>query len=234
MKKRKSKDEVAAAPAAVDNPYIAARREWNEIYGGFIASAANWRKVAFAAIGVCGIAVVGLVTFKAGEHIVPWVVQVDKLGRQIVSGPAQPMAEVDPVVMASQLARWTMCIRTVYAEAAAERALIDEGYAMMLANTPGVQKLNDYMSAHNPFKRAQEETVEVQVDSALPISEKVWRVEWREKRFGRDGSLIDETSWQVDLTTSHIPPKDRDRLQINPQGIYVTEYSWLQVGKGLR
>jgi type IV secretory pathway TrbF-like protein len=34
-------------------PYLAARQEWNERYGDYIARARNWRRAAFAALAVC-------------------------------------------------------------------------------------------------------------------------------------------------------------------------------------
>ena len=42
-----------------ENPYLAARREWNERYGSYIAAARTWQLAAFGALGVALVAVAG-------------------------------------------------------------------------------------------------------------------------------------------------------------------------------
>ena len=39
-----------AAPSPLDNPYLAARQEWNERYGSYVKAAAAWRTVGIIAM----------------------------------------------------------------------------------------------------------------------------------------------------------------------------------------
>ncbi|MHC2395430.1 type IV secretory pathway TrbF-like protein [Bradyrhizobium liaoningense] len=39
-----------AAPNPPDNPYLAARQEWNERYGSYVTAAATWRTIGIIAM----------------------------------------------------------------------------------------------------------------------------------------------------------------------------------------
>ena len=72
--------EHAADAAALETPYLSARREWNERYGDYIARARSWRWAAFGAIAVALALAIGVVWQGAQSKVVPYVVEVDKLG----------------------------------------------------------------------------------------------------------------------------------------------------------
>src|ERR1700742_4728103 len=68
--------------------YMAARAEWNERYGSYIAQAHAWRLTALASLGVAFVAVVGVVWIGAQNRVVPYVVQTDKLRGAGAASPA--------------------------------------------------------------------------------------------------------------------------------------------------
>ena len=65
------------------NPYLAARREWDERYGDLITRAKNWRTLAALCSLVALVATSGIVWLSAHSHVVPFVVLVDNLGRPV-------------------------------------------------------------------------------------------------------------------------------------------------------
>ena len=84
----------AAAPAKsktveLHNPYLAARREWDERYGEFITRARNWRTMAVISALVALVATGGMLWQSARSRVIPFVVLVDSLGRPIASGLAE-------------------------------------------------------------------------------------------------------------------------------------------------
>src|ERR1700757_4890064 len=84
----------AAAPAKsktveLHNPYLAARREWDERYGEFITRARNWRTVAMISALAALLASGGMVWLSAKSHVVPFVVLIDSLGHPVASGLAE-------------------------------------------------------------------------------------------------------------------------------------------------
>jgi type IV secretion system protein VirB5 len=207
---------------------MAARREWNERYGSYIAQAHAWRLTALAAIGVAFVAVVGVVWIGAQNRVVPYVVQTDRLGDALAISRADIAPPADPRLIRSQLARWVDDVRTVYIDVAAEKHVINEAYAMVDRNAASGQELNDWFSHNDPFKRAQDDTVGVSVESVLPLSGNTWRVEWREDRRARQGALESSQHWEATITISINPPTNDSTVLVNPTGLYVESFDWSQ------
>jgi type IV secretion system protein VirB5 len=80
----------------------------------------------------------------------------------------------------------------------------------------------------DPFKRAENDTVGVQVASVLPLSSNTWRIEWREDKRSRDGALGSQENWQASVTVSVNPPTDDATILVNPTGLYVEAFDWTQ------
>jgi type IV secretion system protein VirB5 len=210
------------------NPYLNARREWNERYGDYIAQARNWRLAAILALVVALITSAGLVTVASQSQIVPYVVRVDKLGSAAAVDRADRLVKPDHQLIVASLARFIANIRSVYTDAGAERALLKEAYAMINERGDAYARLNDHMRAHDPFERAKTETVMVEVESVLPLSADSWRIEWREETRTRDGSKPQTQHWQATIAITLNPPSDEATIRLNPLGIYINSYSWSQ------
>ena len=208
--------------------YMAARAEWNERYGSYIAQAHAWRLTALTSLAVAFVAVAGVVWIGAQNRVVPYVVQIDKLGDALAISRADIAAPVDTRLIRAGLARWIEDVRTVYLDVAAERTMVTEAYAMVNRNGAAAQQLNDWFSQHDPFKRAQTEMVGVSVESVLPISGNTWRVEWREDRHSRDGTTDPPAHWQATVTVSVNPPTNDATILVNPAGLYVDSFDWAQ------
>jgi type IV secretion system protein VirB5 len=224
---------VPTVTEAGDNPYLNARREWNERYGDYIAAARTWRLACFGSLAIALVAVGGTVYMASQARIVPYVVEVNRLGQAVAIGPADKAAPADARVVTAQLARWVFNLRTVYADVAAERALINEAYAGIDRNSPALAATNEYFKANEPFVRARTETVRAQIESVLPISANVWRVEWEETITARNGTIVSKASWQADISVMVRPPSDAETILLNPMGVYVTEYSWTKRVRGM-
>jgi type IV secretion system protein TrbF len=214
---------VTASPRTV---YLAARQEWLERYGDYIAQARNWRMVALLALIVAGVALTSLVLLARQSRVVPYVVKVDRLGEAVAVARADAAAQPDEVIIKAQLARWLTAVRSVYVDAAAQRTLITEAYAMINRLGTAYGALNDHMRVHDPFERAKTETVAVQVESVLPIAGTSWRVEWREEVRGRDGGRVASTQYQASVSMSFNPPTDEAALRLNPTGLYINSFHW--------
>lgn len=99
---------------------------------------------------------------------------------------------------------------------------------MINKNGAAYNTINDYFRLNDPFKRAEDEIVNVTVESVLPISDNTWRVEWLEETRGHDGKLIGNQEWQATITISLFPPTTDEQILVNPIGLYVNNLSWSQ------
>lgn len=222
----------AAGSGSEDNPYLAARREWMERYGDYIQSANQWRLVGIGSLLITALAVGGMVYSASQNHYIPYVVQVDRLGTAVPAGRADVAARADTRIVRAQLARWIGNTRAVFVDAAAQRAAIDEAYAMISRSGSSYKVLTDHFRSNDPFERATKETVTIEVQTVLPVGGDTWRVEWTETIRGRNGEVQQTNEWQAAITVLISPPNDELTILKNPLGIYVTEFSWTKRAPG--
>jgi type IV secretory pathway TrbF-like protein len=207
--------------------YMAARREWNERYGDYISHANNWRLIAIAALGVAAVAVAGNVWQSGQSRVQPFVVEVDKLGDALAVQRADVASPVPIGVMRAQIARFIQDVRSVSIDVQAERAFINEAYAMVDKNASAYNFLNEYFAANDPFKRAATDTVAAHVESVLPLpGSNTWRVEWREDTTSRDGRPEFTKHWEATVTVSISPPTTDAAVLINPTGLFIEATPW--------
>jgi type IV secretion system protein TrbF len=213
-------------PAEWRESYRNGRQEWLERYGDYIAAACGWRRVALLSLAAALTATTGLILVALEGQVVPYVVRVDRLGAILAVDRADRLERPDNTLIAAQIARWIAAVRSIYADAGAQRALINEGYAMINRLGEAYGALNEHMRASDPFERAKAETVSVEVQSVLPIAGESWRVEWRETVRSRDGSAPVVAEYQASVTIGFSPPRDEATIRANPLGLYVNAFNW--------
>jgi type IV secretion system protein VirB5 len=208
------------------NPYLEARREWNDRYADLSRATRNWQIVAAAALAADLILASGIVWLAERRVVVPYVVAVDKLGYALAAGAAKREDEAlaaDKVVR-YHLAAFIRGARSVIADPVALKRTLDQVYAY--ARGPAVSVLDGYYRASNPFEQAKKTTVSVDVQSLLLLSERTWQVRWTEMSRSLDGSLAGRTAWEAVLTVETIPPASDEAMLANPTGLYVVGLSW--------
>lgn len=218
-------DRLVSSPDET-SPYLAARREWNERYGSYVQQAANWRLATFGALAVALVAV-GWAGYRSSEsRFIPYVVQVDKLGDAVAVGPVSTAPVRDNRVIVAQLARWVFDVRSVFHDARAENVLLADSYQSVAPDSQALASINQWLRAHNPFKRGHDTTVSVSVHDVLPISANVYRVTWTERVRGRNTGTVDVSHWSAIITIKIEPPSSAAAIMKNPMGVYITNFSW--------
>lgn len=220
------KKPATAKAVSPNSPYLDAREEYLERYGDHIKAAKTWRWFGLISGATAMLAVGGLVVVAGQSKVVPYVVQVDRLSTVLPVGPADQASKPDAAIIRATLGQWVSNVRTVYVDAAATRRNILAAYAMLEQSGSGFQTVNDFMKQNDPFKRAQNESVSVEVQSVLPVGGDTWRIEWSEIRRGRDGTILGTQQWSGVVTTKIVPPTDEAKILTNPLGVYINAVSW--------
>jgi type IV secretion system protein TrbF len=210
------------------NPYVEARREWNERYGDYIQQAQHWRTMAIISGLVAAVCAIGVVYIGAQGKIVPYVVEVDKLGESAAVARADRAAPVDSRVIKAYLARFVADWRTVTVDRQAQKVAIDRVYAMLPRGSLALQKLNDHFKSHNPFTLASKESVSVAVTNLLPISDKTWQVEWQEVTRDDRGAVQSTVRMKASILVGITPPTEESMILMNPLGVFITDLNWSQ------
>jgi len=209
-----------------ENPYLSARREWDERYGDLITREKNWRAVAFLCALSSLFTVAGLVWSSAHSRIVPYVVAMDSLGRPLAAGPAEQTTTPDDRIKRATLYTWVENLRLVTSDGVAQRKAIDRVYAYIASGSQAQAFISDFYRSDPPQKRAQTETASIEVQSVLPTSDKTYEIEWTETTRDLYGSVIQKARWKAAFTIAVNSPTDEVTARVNPLGIYITNASW--------
>ncbi|MEC5323351.1 conjugal transfer protein TrbF [Aurantimonas sp. A3-2-R12] len=206
-----------------DTPYQKAAQVWDDRIGSARVQAKNWRFMAFGSLLLAGGFAAALVWQSARGTIVPWVVQVDRLGQSQAVAPAvADYRPTDPQI-AWHLARFTEQVRSIPADPIIVRQNWLRAYDF--TTDRGALALNDYARSNDPFTKVGKQQIAVDVSSVIRASPDSFRVAWTERRY-QDGSLAETSRWTAILTVVVQPPRDAERLRKNPLGIFVNAINW--------
>jgi len=228
---RINRKESPAKPktAELHNPYLAARREWDERYGEFISRARNWRTMAAISALVALVATCGMVWQATRSRVIPFVVLVDSLGRPIASGLAEQASVGDDRLRRAVIQEWIENVRLVTTDGIAQRRAIDHVYAYIASGTNAQAFISDFYRDDPPFKRAQTGTVSVEVKTVLPTSDRTFEVDWVETARDLFGGVKSTDHWKGSFMIALNSPTEERQARINPLGLYVTAASWAKV-----
>ena len=206
-----------------ETPYQKAAQVWDERIGSARVQARNWRYMAFGSLILSAGFASALVWQTARGTVVPWVVQVDRLGQAQAIAPATAdYRPTDPQV-AWHLARFIEQVRSIPSDPIIVRQNWLRAYEWMTDR--GAAALNDYARANDPFTKVGKQQISVEVSSVIRASPDSFRIAWTEQHY-EDGKLASTERWTAILTIVLQPPRDVDRLKSNPLGIYVNAISW--------
>jgi len=202
---------------------MAARQVWDTRIGSAVVQAKNWRLAFFTTLVLCAGMAGGWFWQSARGTVVPWVVQVDKLGNVQAVGPAiADFQPTDPII-ARDIANFIKDVRSISTDAAVVREDWLDAYKYL--TDKGKLTLNDYAQHNDPFSKIGKEQIAVEVTSVIRASDRSFRVEWIERHYV-DGALASTERWSAILTIIVQPPHDKTNLNLNPLGIYIDAINW--------
>jgi type IV secretion system protein VirB5 len=217
------------------NHIIAARNEFSNAFGDLAKGKRNWQLMAFSLTAVLAVVTVSYVRLASSARVIPYLIQVDRLGQVLDVGKADRVATPDQRLVAAQLAQFVRAIRTVLptAAAAGQAEMIKRGYAFLAPEAAGF--LNDYFAdlRNDPRSLGSHLTRQVDVTGILRVANsEVWRLQWNEtERPTEAGGAIRTTAWEGYATVKLVPPATDQAVQDNPLGLYITTINWTQIAE---
>jgi type IV secretion system protein VirB5 len=212
----------ATTPEPV-TPYQKAAQVWDERIGAARVQARNWRLMAMGCLMLSAGLSAALVWQSARGTVVPYVVEVDRLGT--AQGVAPAVADYRPTdpQIAWHLARFIENVRQVPDDPVVLRQNWLRAYDF--ATDRGAIALNDHARVNDPFARVGDTQVSVEVSSVIRASDTSFRVAWIERRY-ENGQLAATERWTAILTVVIQPPREVERLRANPLGVFVHAINW--------
>lgn len=232
-KKHRPIGPLLSASQGVAHPYLNARRTWNSHVGSLIASRTLWQAMALISMLVALAAVGGVIYIGSQSKFIPYVVEVNKLGEAMAVAPAKQAEKVDQRIVRASVAEFIVNARTVTPDIAMQRRAIFKVYALMPSGSNATRKMTAYLNGSaetNPFKRAEKQTVNVEIVSAIPQTAATWQVDWIETQRTRKGEIMGKPYRMralLNVSSQPMPPDiTEDQIRLNPMGVYVSDYSW--------
>lgn len=209
-----------------DNPYLAARQEWTERYGSYVKAASAWRIVGVTGMLLAVISTTYALYQSTQVKLVPYIVEVDKLGSAVSAGFPQQIEYADPRVVRATLGDFVTNFRSVTPDAVVQKGYIDRTYALLRTSDPATEKINNWFRSNSPFEKARTATVAVEVNNIVPLSNQSYEIDWTEYERDRKGKETAVRRFRAVATVALTPPQDEAVIRLNPIGLYIRDLDW--------
>ncbi|MQW86128.1 conjugal transfer protein TrbF [Sinorhizobium saheli] len=208
------------------NPYIAARNEWTERYGSYVKAAAAWRIVGLTGMLMAVIGFSYALYQSTQVKLIPYIVEVDKLGTAANAGFPEQIEYADPRVVRATLGSFVTNFRSVTPDAVVQKQYIDRTYALLRTNDPATEKVNSWFRGNSPFEKAKTATVAIEVNNIVALSKQSYQIDWTEYERDRKGKETGVRRFRGVATVTLNPPQDESVIRLNPLGLYLRDFDW--------
>jgi type IV secretion system protein VirB5 len=157
------------------------------------------------------------------NRVVPYVVEVDRLGEARAVAPVEASYRPTDPQIAWHLGRFVMNVRSVSLDPVLMRQNWLSAYDYVTER--GARFLNQYARSAQPFARVGDRTVSVQVTSVVRASDRSFQVQWTETAYER-GAAVQTSRWTGIFSVDVKPPAAADELRKNPLGLRIDGIDW--------
>ncbi|MDD7616992.1 MAG: VirB8/TrbF family protein [bacterium] len=211
------------------NPYLDAKREWLERYGNYISQKRNWQIIAVISSIVSLICVIFLGYSTTQNKLIPYVIEVDKLGNTSKIGIVQNIDLKNPNVIKYSLNTFVYSWRSVWGNVETQRKFIFDAYAYLEPNSKAFNFINEEYREKNPFKQTSKENVRVKVKSIVPQNADTWQVEWEEEVRNLKEEIISQITYRGFFQVKQIVPTSEEQILKNPLGIFIFDLNYAKI-----
>ncbi|MGH6755259.1 MAG: conjugal transfer protein TrbF, partial [Bradyrhizobium sp.] len=162
-------------------PYQKAAQVWDERLGSARVQAANWRIAALSATSLSAMLGLTVLLIVGRSSVVPYVVEVDRLGEVRAVGPAIEAYQPSDAQIAHFLARFIENVRSLSVDPVIVRT--NWLHAYDFATDRGAQALNEYAREADPFAKIGARTATAEVTSVVRASNDSFEIRWKESTY---------------------------------------------------
>lgn len=214
---------------SINNPYLNAKTEWLERYGDYISRARNWQIVAMLSIIVTIISVFYIGYIGSQNKLIPYVIEVDKLGNTANVGMVRNVDIKNPNVIKYSLNTFIYSWRSIWGNPEIQRKFIFDAYKYIKPGSKAFLFLNDSYEKSNPFEQGTKQNVRVKVDSIVLQTNDTWQIQWRETTTNLAEEQISDIVYRGFFKVKQIPPTTEEEIIKNPLGIFITDFNFAKI-----
>lgn len=204
-------------------PYQKAAQVWDERLGSARVQAANWRIAALSATSLSVMLGLTLLLAVGRSAVVPYVVEVDRLGEVRAVGPAVEPYQPSDAQIAHFLARFIENVRSLSVDPVIVRTNWLHAYDFVTDR--GAQALNEYAREADPFSKIGARTATAEVTSVVRASNDSFEIRWKESAY-ENGAVAKTERFTGVVSVILKSPSNAETLRKNPLGLYVHSLNW--------
>ena len=213
----------------LETPFYRAKQEWDERIGSSVVQARNWRLAFFCSAVLSVLLASGLILEAKRRQVIPIVVGVDKdRGEPVVIGRVgddfyKPRIQEIKYF----LSQFVVGVRGVPSDPVLIKQTWLKAYKFLRPSAANM--LNDLTNndPNSPLKKIGDETVTVKPISVVQVSDtNSYQARWEETIYSKQGSVKERCLMTGIFTLELDPPQTEDILQVNPLGLYITNFQW--------
>lgn len=215
-----------------NNPYLSAQTTWRDYVGSIVGSRNLMICITMLSLCTSLIAVAGVVYIGSQSKLVPYVIEIDKLGRSQFMGTIPDRDIKDPRIVNVLLNDFISDFRTVSMDKELTVKALKRLYSKLGNDSVANSKISEHYTANkeknNPFVRANKETVAIEVKTVLRVTSNTYLIEWNEYiRNPGTGQLLRTEYYKANITIEYKNTSNFsfDALIDNPLGIFITDYA---------
>lgn len=216
----------------IADPYIKSRKEYDEITHNINASKYNWQRIAFIlGIALCISIASNIFTIRK-SHVVPYIVEVDNLGRALATNEVKDVPLGDERIIKAFVYQYIDQARSIISDPESLRSNLIQVYQESIKSVQS-NFLDGYYKENNPFDYAQNKgTRHIELLVFLKEATNIYSVEWREIERNYENQVLGESHYKALISVIQIPHTNEDQFRenpLNPFGLYVTSLSWAKL-----
>jgi type IV secretion system protein TrbF len=204
-------------------PYQKAAQVWDERLGSARVQAANWRIAALSAASLSAMLGLTVLLIVGRSSVVPYVVEVDRLGEVRAVGPAIEAYQPSDAQIAHFLARFIENVRSLSVDPVVVRTNWLHAYDFVTDR--GAQALNEYAREADPFSKIGARTATTEVTSVVRASNDSFEIRWKESTY-ENGAVAKIERFTGVVSVILKSPSTAETLRKNPLGLYVHSLNW--------
>ncbi len=195
----------------------------------YISQKRNWQLAAFLCLLITLVCVFYVGYMGTQNKLIPYIIEVDKLGNIQKVGMVQNTNLKNPNVVKSSLNTFVYSWRTVWGEPEIQRKFILDAYNYVKPQSPAFMQINDFYKNNNPFERGTKEKVHVKIKSIVPQNINTWQVEWEEETKNLNQEKLSSVTWKGLFTIEQIEPTTEEEIRKNPLGIFIVDFNHAKI-----
>lgn len=212
----------------LETPYAKAKQVWDDRMGIAREQVQKWRLIAFSALGLATLLGMGLIYVGAQAKIVPYVIEIDKIGQiRAIGAMGKQNYEPGEAVIVYFLQRFIGNVRSLSKDPVIVRKSWTEAYNVLSLSAANI--MENLVKEHSPIHEVGKKSKTVEINSILRLSKNSFQAEWIEHEYDNAGTLLSLVNYRGVFNIVIQQPQNEPSIKKNPLGIFIDHFSWQRI-----